>query len=101
MKYLTLAAEDLTLPRLLTEAKRYRAVFLKVGKHVRYVLTPADDGDEEVCALQNSAKFMAYLEECAKRAKMGRTRTLAEIRAKYGVENKINGGARRNARKPR
>ena len=63
MKLATLATEKLTVPRLLATAARDKAVFLTVRDNVRYVLLPADDGDQEVCALQNNAEFMALLRQ--------------------------------------
>jgi hypothetical protein len=93
MKHTTLAAERLTLRRLLANAARDRAVFLTLRSRVRFVLLPADDGDQEVCALGNNSKFMAYLEDCIERARTGKTKTLAAIRAKYGPDNKTRGPA--------
>jgi hypothetical protein len=104
MKHMTLAAEKLTLPRLLAAAARDQAVFLTVDGAIRFVLMPADDGDQEVCALRSNAKFMAYLEDCIERAKTEKTYSLEEIKARYGFRGKTrmpkDANGRRGSRRP-
>src|SRR5437016_879173 len=98
MKLRTLAIEDLTLERLLSEKARTDALFLTRRGKVRYVLLRADDGDQEVCALRNNPDFMAYLEECIERAKKGPTYSIEEIRAHFGIDKPEAKRARVNHR---
>ena len=83
MKYTTLPMEGLTLDGLLAEGNRKKAVFLTSNRKVRFVLMPADDGDLEVCALENSPEFLAYLKGAVKRAKKGKRTPLREVRAMF------------------
>jgi predicted dienelactone hydrolase len=100
MKYTTLAAEKLTVPRLLAAAARDKAVFLTVADNVRFVLLPADEGDQEVCALRNNAEFMAYLEGCIERGKTGKTYTLEQVKAELGMNKKPRNPANSQRRRP-
>ncbi len=86
MTHCTIPLEGLTIERLLAEARRSGAIFLTKKGKVRHVLMRADDGDQEVCAVRNNPEFMAYLEECTKRALAGPRHTLEEVKAKFGIE---------------
>jgi len=88
MKHRTLPLEKLTLERLLKTAARTTAVFLSRKGRVRFVLLRADDGDQEVYALRNNPKFMAYPDECIERAKLGPTYTHDEVLAHFGLDKK-------------
>lgn len=86
MKHKTRKIEELDLGKLLDEAKGTDALFLTRKGSVRYVLMPADDGDQEAWSLRNNADFMAYLDECRKRAKTGPRYSLDEVKAHFGIE---------------
>src|SRR5438876_7745676 len=103
MKQAILALEGLNIERLLSAAARTDALFLTRKGKVRHVLMPADDGDQEVCALRNNAEFMAYLEECVERAKKGPTYTLEQIEAHFGLAKpkRESAPAGRNGARPR
>ncbi len=85
MKTVSLAIEGLTLDRLLNEAGDKNVVFLTMAGEVRFALMPADEGDQEVCALKSNAEFMAYLTECKERAKTRPRASIEQIRGSYGL----------------
>jgi hypothetical protein len=105
MKHRTVPLEGLTLERLIAEGARSGAVFLTKKGKVRHVLMRADDGDQEVCALRNNTQFMAYLEECTKRALAGPRHTLADVKARFDIGTEAVGPStvmdRNGARKRR
>ncbi len=61
MKTLSVPVEGLTLKQLLKKAARQDVVFLTTGGEMRYALVPADEGDQEICALRSNTEFLAYL----------------------------------------
>lgn len=85
MKTIVRAVEKLTLKRLLDDAAGFDVVFLTEGGQVRFALMPADEDDQEVCALKSNAQFMAYLTDCEERAKHGPRRSLKEMQETYGT----------------
>ena len=84
MKTLSLDSKSLTLAKLLEEAAEGEVVFLTADGITRFAVIPADEGDQEACALRSNAEFMAYLTEAERRAKAGPRKSLAEIRKLYG-----------------
>jgi hypothetical protein len=88
MKTTTLSLDGLTLPRLLKEAGRVDVVFISTEGEIQYALVPASDLDQEILALRSNAEFLTYWTEALKRAKSGPRKSLAEIRAKYGLDKK-------------
>jgi len=87
MRHTTLPLEGMSLKRLLAAAKGRKAVFLTRNRKVRFVLMPADDGDQEVYALENSPKFLAYMKDAMERAKTGKRSSLAEVRAMFATSH--------------
>lgn len=87
MRYELLPLEDLTLTSLLKKAGMQDVIFLTRHGKIRFALLHADEGDQEVLALRSNPEFMAYLAECTKRAKAGPTKSLAEVRKMYGLDN--------------
>lgn len=85
MKTLSLDANGLTLERLLQEATGEEVVFLTERGQVRFALVPADDGDEEVRAMQSNADLMEYLARCAERARQGPRKSMRQIREQFGL----------------
>ncbi len=85
MKKATLPIEELTLATLLQEAAKHDVVFLSAKGKIRFALMPADEGDEEVCALKSNPEFMAYLTESRERAKTAPRTSLKEIREIFGI----------------
>ena len=74
-------------------------VYLTRGGRKKFVLVPLDEMDEEVLAIRKNARLMAYIDECSERAHKGPTKSLAEIKAKYGIKGKAkDGGKRRNGK---
>ena len=58
-----------------------------------------DDLALEALALSRNAKFMGYLDEVRERSKNGRTYSLAEIRAEFGLPAKPPKPAARRKRR--
>jgi hypothetical protein len=85
VKKVTLPIEGLTLAQLLQEAAKHDVVFLTAKGKIRFALMPAEEGDEEVCALKSNPEFMAYLTESKERAKTAPRTSLKEIREIFGI----------------
>ena len=85
MKKTILPIEGLTLEQMLQQAATHDVVFLTAEGEIRFALMPADEGDEEVCALISNAEFMAYLTESKQRAKTAPRTSLKEIREIFGI----------------
>jgi hypothetical protein len=66
-------------------------VYLARGGRPRFVIVPLDEGDEEALAIRKNTKLMAYISECVERARKGPTKTLAQIRAEFGLPASDNG----------
>ena len=73
-------------------------IYLTKGGRKRFVVVPFDDMDEEILAMRKNAPLMAYIDECFKRARKGPTKSLAEIKAKFGIKDKPKAGKRRNGK---
>lgn len=63
-------------------------VYLTKKGRKKFVVVPLDDMDEEVLAIRKNAQLMAYIDKCSERARKGPTKSLAEIKAKYGIKDK-------------
>jgi hypothetical protein len=51
-----------------------------------------DVGEEEVRAIQKNERLMAYIAECARRARQGPTKSLAQVRSELGLNNDETNG---------
>jgi hypothetical protein len=85
MKKTILPIERLTLEQTLQQAAKHDVVFLTAKGKIRFALMPADEGDEEICALKSNPEFMAYLTESKERAKTAPRTSLKEIRDTFGI----------------
>jgi hypothetical protein len=80
MKTVSLDSRQVSLPRLLSQARKGGVIFLTQGGNTRYVLAKADESDREICALRSDARFMAHLSDLEARARRGKPRALKEVR---------------------
>jgi hypothetical protein len=62
-------------------------VYLARGGRTCFVVVPLDEGDEEILAVRNNAKLMAYIDASIERARKGPTKTLLQIRAELGADD--------------
>jgi hypothetical protein len=85
VKKTILPIEGLTLEQMRRQAATHDVVFLTAKGKIRFALMPADEGDEEVCALKSNPEFMAYLTESKERAKTAPRTSLKEIRQMFGI----------------
>ena len=87
MKTISVDSGSLTVERLLEEASGGDVVFLTSGGETRFALVPADEGDQEICALKSNAEFMAYLTAAEHRARTRPRKTLQQIREQYDTQS--------------
>ncbi len=66
MKTLAIETETRMLSELLAGEKSNGVIYLTKKGRTRYALVPLDEGDEEVVAIRQNTKLMAYLTKCAK-----------------------------------
>jgi len=85
VKTTTLPVEGLNIHQLLEEAGTKDIVFLRTDGEIKFALLHADEGDQEICALQSNPEFMAYLTECHKRAESEPRFTLEQVRTSFGL----------------
>ncbi len=85
MKSATLDASQVTLSELLGTAEQNDVVFVQTEGHTRFAVIPADESDEEILALRESAEFLAYLTEAERRAAIGPRKSLQQIRESFGM----------------
>ena len=102
MKTVSLDSKTLTLKKLLDEAAGGEIVFLTANGETRFAIVPADESDQEVCALRSNAEFMLFLTEAERRARTRPRKSLQQIRESYGVvqRGRSRAGAIGKARKP-
>jgi hypothetical protein len=81
MKTVPIESTGPTLQTLLPEMSDEEAVFLTVEGHVRFVVLPADEGDQEVLAMRGNRRLMEFLDRCGQRARKGPRKSLKTIRA--------------------
>jgi hypothetical protein len=56
-------------------------IYLTRDGRPRFILVPLDEGDEEMLAIQNNSKLMAFIAECVERARTRPTKTLVQVKA--------------------
>ena len=74
-------------------------VDLTRGGRKRFVVVPLDEMDKEVLAIRKNACLMAYIGACSERARTGPTKSLVEIRAKFGIKDKAKSVGKRRSGK--
>lgn len=80
MKTVDLDRRELTLEHVLHEATGNDIVFLTSGGEARFALVAIDEADREDFALRSNPVFLAYLDACRERAKVGPRKSLREMR---------------------
>ena len=75
-------------------------VYLTKKGRKRFVVVPLDEMDEEILAMRKNAALMAHIDRLFERARKGPWKSLEEIKAKYGIKDKVKtAGKRRNAKR--
>jgi hypothetical protein len=75
-------------------------IYLTKNGRKKFVVVPLDEMDEEVLAIRKNARLMAHIDKLSQRARVGPTKSLAEIKAKYGMKDRSK-GRRPNSRRKR
>jgi hypothetical protein len=91
MKTNVIETENRPLAEWLPKEDSEEVVYLTREGRARFVVVPLDEGEEEVLAVQKNAQLMAYITACVERARHGPTKTLAQIKAELGLDNKDDG----------
>jgi prevent-host-death family protein len=91
LKTVSLDSPQCNLEGVLREAAEGEVVFLTADGLPRFALVPVDESDQEVFALRSNSEFMAYLDECARRAMLEPTISLEEIKKRYLTEESLPG----------
>jgi PHD/YefM family antitoxin component YafN of YafNO toxin-antitoxin module len=74
-------------------------IYLTKKGRKKFVVVPLDEMDEEVLAMRKNAALMAHIDKLFERARKGPTKSLEEIKAKFGIKDKAKGGGKRRIRK--
>jgi hypothetical protein len=101
VRTLSLDSPQINLEGVLREAAEGDVVFLTTGGQTRFAVVAVDEGDAEVLALRSNAKFMAYLDECKRRARQEPTKSLEEIKKLYLAEEPAAGSTSDEETRPR
>jgi antitoxin (DNA-binding transcriptional repressor) of toxin-antitoxin stability system len=86
VKTVDLDRQEITLEHLLQEAAGGEVIFLTAGGEARFALVAVDEADREVFALRSNPEFLAYLDSCRERARVGPRKTLREMREFHGAD---------------
>jgi antitoxin (DNA-binding transcriptional repressor) of toxin-antitoxin stability system len=86
LKNISIDSSQTNLEGVLREAADGEVVFPTTDGLPRFALVPVDESDQEVFALRSNAEFMAYLDECARRAMIEPSKSLEEIKKLYWTE---------------
>jgi hypothetical protein len=81
MKIVPVESTGRTLRTLLPKVTGEEAVFLTLQGQVRFVVLPADEGDQEVLAMRGNRRLMEFLDRCGQRARAGSRKSLATVRS--------------------
>ena len=87
MKTISIDSSQTNLEGVLREAADGDVVFLTTDGLPRFALVPVDESDQEVFALRSNSEFMAYLDECSRRAMLEPSKSLEEIKKLYLTED--------------
>lgn len=85
MKTVAVEAEGLTVEKLIQEASGGEIVFLTKDGETHFALVPADDADQEICALRSNVEFMELLSYYEERARTGPRKTLEQIQKEHNI----------------
>ena len=70
-------------------------VYLTKRGRKKFVVVPLDEMDEEVLAIRKNARLMGYIDKLSERARKGPTKSLDQIKAKFGIKGKTKGRRKR------
>jgi PHD/YefM family antitoxin component YafN of YafNO toxin-antitoxin module len=101
MKTVPVESTGQTLRTLLPKINEEEAVFLTVEGQVRFVVLPADEGDQEVLAMRGNRRLMEFLDRCGQRARTGPCKSLATIRSDAKKSRRQAGPSRANGKRGR
>ena len=79
-----------TLQTLLPKSTEEEAVFLTVEGEVRFVVLPADEGDQEALAMRGNRRIMEFLDRCGERARTGLAGDHFARREHLGIGRMLN-----------
>jgi hypothetical protein len=92
MNTISIETENRPLAEWLPREDSEEVVYLTRGGRTKFVVVPLDEGDEEILAMQRNDKLMAHIAELVQRGRTGPTKSLAQIKADFGLDaNKPNG----------
>lgn len=86
MKTIEIEAEQRPLSELLAENQGEDVIYLTRKGQMLYALVPFDDMDEEMVAVRNNPKLMAYLDECFRRARKEPGIKLEDLKKELGLD---------------
>ena len=86
MKTIAIETEKRPVAEWLPAEDSEEVVYLTRGGRTKFLVVPLDEGDEEVLAVQNNDRLMAYIAECVARARTGPTKSLAQVKAELGLD---------------
>jgi prevent-host-death family protein len=89
LKTISIDSSQTNLEGVLREAADGEVVFLTTDGLPRFAVVPVDESDQEVFALRSNSEFMAYLDECARRAMQEPSKSLEEIKKLYLTEESV------------
>ena len=87
MKTVAVESEGLTVEKLIQEASDGEVIFLTKDGETHFALVPADDADQEVCALRSNTEFMELLSYYEQRARTRPRKTLEQIQKEHKIPN--------------
>jgi hypothetical protein len=85
MKTISIETEARPLSEWLPQEDSEEVIYLTRNGRTRFVVVPLDEGDEEVLAIQKNNQLMAYVADSVQHARKGPTKSLAQIRAEFGL----------------
>ncbi len=88
MTEVAIETERRPLAQWLPRQNSQELIYLTKKGRKRFVVVPLDEMDEEVLAMRQNTALMAHIDNLFERARNGPTKSLEEIKAKYGIKNK-------------
>ena len=85
MNEVSIETETRPVAEWLPRENSEEVVYLTRGGRTKFVLLPLDEGDEEVIAIRKNAALMSYIAGCVERARLGPTKSLAQIKQELNI----------------
>jgi len=87
MKTIEIEKESRPLTEWLPIDNGGEPIYLTRAGRTEFVIVPFDEGDEEVLAMRKNPELMEYIARAVERARKGPTKSSAEIKKKFGIED--------------